>query len=123
MLIRTNDSFSRWEKEMGGRFLRKIDHGFLSPNKEMNIIDYVKYNCINFCKADSLIQRYGVDYRDDRNKTALHWAAGSLGSLSDLKYLIKKGADVNARDYNDSTPLHEAVRSGDKSCIEYLVDN
>ena len=45
------------------------------------------------------------------------------GWLPSVKYLVEElGADVNARDYNGFTPLHNAAARGDVELIHYLVD-
>ncbi len=42
--------------------------------------------------------------------------------LAAVKYLVEEhGADVNERDYNASTPLHNAASRGDNEVIHYLV--
>ena len=44
------------------------------------------------------------------------------GWLPSVRYLIEElGADVNARDYNGFSPLHNAAARGDRELIEYLV--
>ncbi|ODM91505.1 hypothetical protein Ocin01_15176 [Orchesella cincta] len=59
---------------------------------------------------DSLI-RFGadIDKRGFSDRTALHSAA-EVGNLNGLKYFISKGCDVNAKDKDDSAPLHLAVK-------------
>ena len=43
--------------------------------------------------------------------------------LAAVRYLVEEhGADVNARDYNGSTPLHNAASRGDIEVIHYLVE-
>jgi ankyrin repeat protein len=45
------------------------------------------------------------------------------GWLPSVRYLVEElGADVNARDYNGFSPLHNAAARGDRELIEYLVD-
>ncbi len=69
--------------------------------------------------------------------TPLHAAAGAgfgegfaandyhnhpAGFLPAVKYLVEEcGADVNARDHEGGTPLHNAAARGDVEMIEYLV--
>ncbi|HEY7819318.1 MAG TPA: ankyrin repeat domain-containing protein, partial [Vicinamibacteria bacterium] len=44
------------------------------------------------------------------------------GFLPAVKYLVEEcGADVNARDHEGSTPLHNAAARGDVEMIQYLV--
>ena len=38
-----------------------------------------------------------------------------------MKYFIKKGADIEAKNSNDSTPLHIAVKKGDIDIVEFLI--
>jgi len=43
----------------------------------------------------------------------LHWACYE-GSDTAIYYLLAWGVDINARDVNNNTPLHLAVRSAEK---------
>ena len=44
------------------------------------------------------------------------------GWLPSVRYLVEElGANVNARDYNGFSPLHNAAARGDRELIEYLV--
>jgi hypothetical protein len=44
------------------------------------------------------------------------------GWLPAVKYLVEElGADVNQRDFNGYTPLHDAAARGDNDLIQYLV--
>ena len=55
--------------------------------------------------------------------TPLHWASyGRLKDGSIPRLLLKHGADVNARDDRDSTPLHEASESGALEVALVLVE-
>ena len=56
----------------------------------------------------------GFAANDHRNHPA--------GFLPAVKYLVEEcGADVNARDHEGSTPLHNAAARGDVEMIRYLV--
>jgi ankyrin repeat protein len=54
--------------------------------------------------------------------------AAVFGEVREAKALIARGADVNAHDHNDATPLWYAVRSGNRrigetAVIELLLEN
>src|SRR5678815_2491039 len=51
-----------------------------------------------------LIRTAGVDTRDRRRTTPLRYAA-AVGSLDAMKVLVEAGADVNAKNAFDATPL------------------
>jgi ankyrin repeat protein len=40
-----------------------------------------------------------------------------------MRLLILFGADVNARDYEGSTPLHVAAKKGDDEALRALIDS
>ena len=61
--------------------------------------------------------------RTNRGYTVLRLAARG-GRLSEVKYLVENGADVNTRDnYVYYTVLHEAAGYGHLSEVKYLVEN
>jgi ankyrin repeat protein len=39
------------------------------------------------------------------------------------EFLITKGADVNAKDIQQHTPLHEAAAKSHKDIVEFLASN
>eukprot|EP00966_Prymnesium_polylepis_P212319 4918490-Prymnesium_polylepis.1 len=58
----------------------------------------------------------------DDKRTALHLAA-STGNMPIAKFLIDRGANVNARDRWGGTPLRDAVREGHKDVALMLREN
>lgn len=63
------------------------------------------------------------DARDKADgMTSLHWAAGR-GRLEVARFLILKGADINARSGTETTPLHDAVWRRRLEMIGFLVGN
>jgi len=63
-----------------------------------------------------------VNSCDYDKRSALHLAA-SEGALECAKLLVKKGADVNAKDRWNGTPLDDAVRQNNNDVMTYLVEN
>jgi hypothetical protein len=58
----------------------------------------------------------------DSDGLDLHMAA-KLGDLAQCRHLIRTGTYVNARDINDSTPLHFAAFYSRLSIVKFLVGN
>ena len=59
-----------------------------------------------------------VNVKNDRGLTALHYAAGA-GHKEIAEFLISKGADLNVRDNDGSSPLHNATDY--KEIVELLI--
>ena len=72
------------------------------------------------------IERYlndGVDINaaDANGLTPLAWAAVNDTPFEIAKFLIDKGANVNARDHIESTPLHDAAGAGHREIVALLI--
>ena len=52
---------------------------------------------------------------------AIHWTVEN-GYVQITELLLDKGADVNARDQFNETPLMKAARSGNTACLEFLLN-
>ena len=39
-----------------------------------------------------------------------------------VQYLIEKGANIEAKDQRERTPLHEACQKGNLSIVQYLIE-
>jgi hypothetical protein len=64
-----------------------------------------------------------VNLLDDNGCTPLHFAVSCCHSLSlpILRLLIQRGANINQKNRNHQTPLHEAACSGNKEATHILL--
>ena len=77
---------------------------------------------INIGVDAHLYQGLKVKPYEREHNTPLHLAALN-GYLEIVKYLIKKEADIDAKNRKNQTPLHLAVHNAHKHIIEYLVES
>lgn len=63
-----------------------------------------------------------VSAKDKDGRTPLHWACRGV-HLEAVKFLVDKGADVNAEDSNKVVPLHSLAVRNSAAAIAILVDN
>ncbi|GEM_PF-2228384 len=59
----------------------------------------------------------------DQAESFLLYEAVSDNNLSLIKEMLKRGADINSRGYNDYTLLHTAVANGYVETTEFLLEN
>ncbi|MCW3055246.1 MAG: Ankyrin repeat protein [Chthonomonadales bacterium] len=64
-----------------------------------------------------------VKAADAMGRTALHWAASSSGSVSIAGMLVTKGAEVDSRDWEGTTPLMDAAMVGQVDLVIFLIDS
>jgi hypothetical protein len=71
-----------------------------------------------------LLRVHGVNTEDNKNGyTPLDLAAFSVHYMPMVKFLIDKGADVNAKSAAGATPLFWAVLRQQRDEVQYLVDH
>ena len=61
-------------------------------------------------------------YDDIKGRSSLAWAA-LQGNVGVAKALIKAGVEIDAKDYDSSTPLHLACRKGHEHVVQCLIDS
>lgn len=60
--------------------------------------------------------------RSDNNKSILMYASW-VGNTPAVKYLVEKGADINANDSSNATALHLAIWKDHTDIALYLLEN
>jgi len=70
-----------------------------------------------------LIMMFGVDKRDNRDRTPLMFAALGNNKSSCCLTLLKSNANVDLQDDNGFTALHIACYNGNKSAVSALLTN
>ncbi len=60
--------------------------------------------------------------REDNNKTILMYACW-VGNMEAVRYLVEKGADVNAQDAGGASALHLAIWKGNNPIALYLIEH
>ena len=72
-------------------------------------------------KADSILKNIQLNHVNDEMKSFLHLSA-ETNSLEAVKWLIKKGLDLNLCDKNGDTALICAARSGSTEASKLLIE-
>jgi ankyrin repeat protein len=62
-----------------------------------------------------------IECRDRKGRTPLHYAA-SRGQLSIARMLLQKGADANAADNTEETPLDKAIVGGHEIMVKAILE-
>lgn len=74
----------------------------------------------NISHVEQYVKSVRPDKKGKHGDTALMWAAYK-GHTSVVQYLLEVGADVNAEDKEDWTPLHNAASEGHAEIIKILI--
>ncbi|MFZ2899303.1 MAG: ankyrin repeat domain-containing protein [Saprospiraceae bacterium] len=73
-------------------------------------------------KVYKILEELGIDARDSYLRTPLINAT-FYGKIGLMRWLIEKGADVDAQDKNGYTALHFAAQEVKPDCIQILLDH
>jgi ankyrin repeat protein len=78
------------------------------------------FKAAQYCKprAVRVLGAANPNVRDELGSTPLHYAA----CRGVVEALVELGADVNARDWHNNTPLHDAVSDNRPSVVEALLE-
>ncbi|XP_031636939.1 26S proteasome non-ATPase regulatory subunit 10-like [Contarinia nasturtii] len=91
------------------------------PNLLIALI-IVNFSSINgYPYANPIEKVANVNAKDWKNET-LHGAAEN-GHTNTLKFLIEKGANVDAKNENKETPLHKAAWNGQTDAVKILLES
>ncbi|XP_059119678.1 POTE ankyrin domain family member A-like [Peromyscus eremicus] len=66
--------------------------------------------------------KYEVNHRDKENRSVLHFAC-FYGYLDLVKYLWRRGCEINTCDNHDITPLMKAVQSWEEEIVCFLLEH
>ena len=102
------------------------------PEKSSQLIPYdekVKRDFFECCKKGMIeeIEPYITKYegilhaKNEFGSTVLHISAFQ-GNLKIVKYVVKKGADLNAETNSKWTPLHVAMQNNRTKIVHFLLD-
>ena len=76
--------------------------------------------CNNHMESIQLLLENGAEhFCDATNSSPLHWAV-ACGNIDIVKLLIKDGADLESKDFEDKTPLHISIENIE--ILKYLID-
>lgn len=102
-------------------FLCFLASSYLSGADILNLVSLLDRNDTEKFQSQILTLQDANSAREDNNKTILMYACW-VGNIDAVKYLIDKGADVNAQDIGGATALHLAAWKGFTPIALYLVE-
>ena len=69
-----------------------------------------------------LLPSVRIDEKESNGSTALHAAIQGCADVPLLTQLLKRGAEINARDETGATALSNAAEGGDPEAVEFLLE-
>ncbi|KAK6192361.1 hypothetical protein SNE40_003839 [Patella caerulea] len=127
-----NDEDTRQQQQQ--QLFDACQHGTLSGNtshtsdeedtrkqQQQQLFDACRHGTLDDIKN---MVNIDVNVRDDEDQTPLFTCCeSSVSPVDKIKYLVSHQADINARDSDNDTILHQACYSGTLSTVQYLVDD
>jgi ankyrin repeat protein len=95
---------------------------YLDGSDILQLVALLDRNDTSTFKSDVKTIQDANALREDNNKTILMYAVW-VGNDEIVKYLIDKGADVNAQDTGGASALHLAAWKGYTQIAVYLLEN
>ena len=86
-----------------------------------SLLQYVDSNDLAGLKTLLDTRHLPVDDRDDNQTTVLMLASGR-GLVAFVRELVNRGADVNAEDGDNWTPLLFAAKEGHRDVVQFLLE-
>ena len=81
--------------------------------------------CIKYYNIDAFLyfleHGHSLDETDSIGWTCLHYVS-FISSLPIVQYLIEKGANIEAKGYQQKAPLHVACEKGHLPIVQYLIE-
>lgn len=112
---------SVWGKKNEEEISKIITNHRKTENNNYNLFDAASRNDVYKLKKaienGANVNCYHPSYRRSFKQTPLHFTA----SVEIAKVLIQANADIDARDYEERTPLHYAVRRGQMLMVKELL--
>ena len=75
----------------------------------------------NIQRVDSMLLETGINIRDNRGRSLLHWAV-ACKQKEVFRFLVDKGIEINGTDDKNRTALHVAVQYNNTTFFNYLID-
>ena len=109
-------------------FKKLIDHGAdVNAPSDYPLLHRIMNNPSGAAFAPHVFNHPNVNIhlKDESGNTALHYAAGNVSPIAEdhINKLISMGANVNATNLENKTPLHMAVISRNLNNIKLLLDH
>lgn len=107
--------------EFGLKISRMVEGENFSPIPENSLDPFDLIKSENFEKLKKIWDKNFLNLIDDSGLTLLHWAA-DRGNFEICEFLLEKGLDPNAKDFEDEqTPLHFGVFCSHFQIVKLLL--